>query len=71
MLNSAQISLETAKIHLRRTNFDDQNSVAVARDIIANKIKNAFREENIDFDVLDRLNSIYTALNVVYDSFEK
>ena len=70
MLSSAQLTLETAKIHLRRTRFDDKNSVAVARDIITAKITNTLREENIDFDVLDRLNSLYTALNVVYDSFK-
>lgn len=70
MLNSTQLSLGTAKIHLRHTNLDDQISVAVAKDLVTRKIKNALKDENIDFDVLNKLNTLYTALNAVYDSFE-
>lgn len=70
MISSARVSIGCAIIHLRHANLDDQISVEVARDLIARKIKNALKEESIDFDALSKLNTLYTALNAVYDSFE-
>lgn len=70
MLTSSQLLIETAKIHVRRMNFDDQNSVAVSKDLITGKIKKLLKEENIDYDALDKLCTLYTALKAVYDSFE-
>ena len=71
MISSTRVSIGCAIIHLRHANLDDQISVEVARDLIVRKIKNAIKEENIDFDALSKLNTLYTALNAVYDSFEK
>ena len=70
MLSSAQLSLSTAQIHLRHTDLDDQISVAVARDMVTRKIKGTLNEEIINYDVLDKLCTMYTALKAVYDSFE-